>query len=83
MTANERELILKGVVEIKAIKQLTSIEEAQLLNYLKATGKPVGVLFNFGTPKLEWKRMVLTRPAIRVHWRPFADAEKGTANERE
>lgn len=49
------------IVEIKAMKQLTSVEEAQLLNYLKATGKPVGVLLNFGIPKLEWKRMVLTR----------------------
>lgn len=49
------------IVEIKALKALTTVEEAQLLNYLKATGKPVGVLINFGTPKLEWKRMVLTR----------------------
>jgi len=36
------------------------VEEAQLLNYLKATGKTVGVLLNFGTPRLEWKRMVFT-----------------------
>ncbi|HOJ99789.1 MAG TPA: GxxExxY protein [Termitinemataceae bacterium] len=50
----------KIIVEIKAIKQLTSIEEAQLLNYLKAADKPVGLLLNFGTPKLEWKRMVMT-----------------------
>lgn len=49
------------IVEIKALKALTAIEEAQLLNYLKATGKPVGLLLNFGSPKLEWKRMVLTR----------------------
>lgn len=53
------------IVEIKAIKQLTSIEEAQLLNYLKATGRPVGVLLNFGSPRLEWKRMVYTHPTIR------------------
>ncbi|MDZ7317244.1 MAG: GxxExxY protein [candidate division KSB1 bacterium] len=46
------------VVEIMAIKQLTSVEEAQLLNYLKASGKPVGVLLNFGAPRLEWNRMV-------------------------
>jgi len=49
------------IMEIKALKQLTSVEEAQLLNYLKATGKPVGVLLNFGSPKLEWKRMAMTR----------------------
>ncbi len=49
------------IVEIKALKALTSVEEAQLLNYLKATGKPVGVLINFGAPKLEWKRMVMTK----------------------
>jgi len=49
------------IVEIKALKQLTTIEEAQLINYLKATGKPVGVLINFGTAKLEWKRMAMTR----------------------
>ena len=53
------------IVEIKALKQLTSMEEAQLLNYLKATGKPVGVLLNFGTPKLEWKRMAFTHPQIK------------------
>ena len=51
----------KIVVEIKAIDRLTSREEAQLLNYLKATGMPVGLLINFGAEKdLEWKRMVLT-----------------------
>jgi GxxExxY protein len=49
------------VVELKALNRLTTIEEAQLLNYLKATGLPVGLLINFGADKnLEWKRMVLT-----------------------
>ena len=51
----------KIIVEIKAIDHLTSREEAQLLNYLKATSMPVGILINFGAEKdLEWKRMVLT-----------------------
>ena len=45
------------LVEIKAIRQLTSIEEAQLLNYLKATSIEVGLLLNFG-PKPECKRKV-------------------------
>ena len=49
------------IVEIKAIRTITSIEEAQLLNYLKATGFPIGLLINFGTPKLEWKRYANTR----------------------
>lgn len=51
----------KVIAEIKAIDQLTSREEAQLLNYLKATGMRVGVLINFGADKkLEWKRMAFT-----------------------
>ena len=47
------------VVEIKALEKLTSRDEAQLLNYLKATRLKVGVLINFGSHgKLEWKRFV-------------------------
>ena len=46
------------------LKRLTTVEDAQLLNYLKATGMPVGLLLNFGPPRLEWKRMVRTRSAI-------------------
>ena len=46
------------VVELKAIKGLTEINEAQLLNYLKGTGYRVGLLLNFGTPSLEHKRRV-------------------------
>lgn len=50
------------VIEIKALDHLTSTEESQLINYLKATGMEVGVLINFGAEKdLQWKRMVLTR----------------------
>ena len=47
------------VVEIKAIDHLTGKDEAQLLNYLKATSLHVGLLINFGHPdKLEWLRRV-------------------------
>ena len=49
------------LVEIKAIKTITGIEEAQLLNYLKATHLPLGLLINFGGPQLEWKRYASTR----------------------
>ena len=51
----------KIIVEIKAIKELGRNEEAQIINYLKATGLKVGALINFGNyPNLEWKRLVLT-----------------------
>ncbi|MFP4172110.1 MAG: GxxExxY protein [Candidatus Hydrogenedentota bacterium] len=49
------------IVEIKATKALTAIEEAQLLNYLRATRVPVGILLNFGSSKFEWRRFVNTR----------------------
>ena len=49
------------VVEIKAIKAITGIEEAQILNYLKATNLPLGLIVNFGAPQLEWKRYVNTK----------------------
>ncbi len=49
----------KIIVEIKAISVLSSVNEAQLMNYLKATGFRVGYLFNFGSEgKLERKRLV-------------------------
>ncbi len=48
------------IVELKAKKTLTVQDEAQLLNYLKGSGKKVGYLFNFGHEgQLQWKRMVL------------------------
>lgn len=47
------------IVEIKAITHLSGIEEAQLINYLKATKCKVGLLLNFGTKSLEHKRFVL------------------------
>ena len=45
------------VVEIKAIKAITGIEEAQLLNYLKATNLPLGLIVNFGTLNLDESAM--------------------------
>ena len=52
----------KIIIEIKALNQLTTREEAQLLNYLKATNLQLGLLINFGCKdKLEWKRRVNTR----------------------
>jgi len=49
------------IVELKSMKTLTNVDEAQLLNYLKATGLNRGLLLNFGANRLEVKRMVMTR----------------------
>jgi len=47
------------LLEVKAVKEMNKIFQAQLLNYLKATGLRVGLILNFGTTKLGIKRMVL------------------------
>ncbi len=47
------------MVELKTVAKLEKIHEAQLLNYLKATGIKIGLLVNFKHPKAEIKRLVL------------------------
>ena len=46
------------IVELKAIKKLAEIEDAQVLHYLKATGFKRALLLNFATTRLEYKRLV-------------------------
>ena len=54
----------KIIVEIKAVSKLTSEHRAQVMNYLKATGYQLGLLFNFGHyPLLEQVRI----PNIEGH----------------
>jgi GxxExxY protein len=46
------------LVEIKAVKTLDTMHDAQCLNYLKATGLKVCLLLNFANPRLHFKRLV-------------------------
>lgn len=55
------DLVVEGavVVELKAVEALTAAHRGQVLNYVKASRLPVGLLLNFGTPRLEVKRVLL------------------------
>jgi GxxExxY protein len=47
----------KVIIELKAVAALVPEHQAQVINYLKATGIDVGLLVNFGRPKIEYKRL--------------------------
>ncbi len=48
------------IVELKAVAKLLSEHDAQILNYMRIAGAPVGYLINFAPlDRLEWKRLVL------------------------
>lgn len=51
----------KVIVELKAVKAIAPEHQAQIINYLNATGIEVGLLINFGNPKLEYKRFTRTK----------------------
>ncbi len=49
------------IVELKALSEFSTQHDAQVLNYLKATGNEIGLLVNFGTTSLEYKRLIKTK----------------------
>ena len=50
----------KIIIELKALAELTTREDAQLINHLKASRIKLGLLFNFGSRKtLQWKRLIV------------------------
>ncbi|MDD5261319.1 MAG: GxxExxY protein [Methylacidiphilales bacterium] len=51
------------VLELKALAKFSGVEEAQVINYLKATGMPVGLLLNFGSASLEFRRLIRSQSA--------------------
>jgi GxxExxY protein len=59
------DILVEGtvIIEIKAVSALTGEHQSQVINYLKGTGKEVGLLVNFGRSKIEYKR--LYNPGIK------------------
>jgi GxxExxY protein len=63
------------VVELKSVRELCPEHEAQLINYMRITRKPVGYLINFGpVSKVEWKRFVLSEFVKHNAIEPLIDA---------
>ncbi len=46
------------ILELKSVRRIIRAHEVQLVNYLVATGKPVGLILNFGERKVEVKRKI-------------------------
>ncbi len=46
------------ILELKSVRRVIKAHEVQLVNYLVATGKPIGLILNFGESKVEVKRKV-------------------------
>ena len=58
------DMIIDGkiVIELKALERLPRVFREQLISYLKATPYELGFLVNFGTPKLEYVRIIRSKP---------------------
>jgi GxxExxY protein len=54
------DLVVEGtvIVELKAVESISQAHVGQVVNYLKASGLPVGLLLNFGRPRLEIRRVL-------------------------
>lgn len=48
-------------VDTKTIDRITNIESGQMLNYLRVTQLPLGLIINFKQPKLQWERIILSQ----------------------
>uniref|UniRef100_A0A7C4M0R7 GxxExxY protein n=1 Tax=candidate division CPR3 bacterium TaxID=2268181 RepID=A0A7C4M0R7_UNCC3 len=57
------DFLVEGIilVELKATSQIEEVNKAQIINYLEACNLEIGLLINFGTKRLEFKRFIKTK----------------------
>lgn len=54
------------IIELKSVSNLTELHMAQLLHYLRATKRELGLLINFGNPKVEIRRVINSRKCHKL-----------------
>ena len=54
------------IIDTKVINAITAYERGKMINYLRITGLPVGLILNFRRAKLEWERIILTKSEPRI-----------------
>ena len=65
------------IVELKALKRLSGTEQSQIINYLKASGLETGLLLNFGTQSLQYKRFIYSGDHARQRPRALSSDPSG------
>ena len=72
------DLVVQGklIVDTKTIERITDHERGQILNYLRITGIPAGVILNFKHARIEWERLVLSKePRTNAKQRQLEEAD--------
>ena len=71
------------IVDTKTIDRITDHERGQMINYLRITGLPVGIILNFKHARLEWERIVLTNePRMNASERELGEVDLGAPEQR-
>jgi len=68
------------LVELEAVSGLCGAHQAQVINYLKATGHELGLLVNFGRGSLQYRRLIRSQDHLRKHTNSTGEGHVGSAD---